>query len=68
MTPQLVEFKTHVREHQHSRLGQLVFNAIKSGIQHCFCVKTVIHLYYLVEQVGLFDEGQNLRVRIKQLP
>lgn len=65
MTPQLVEFKLHVREHQHSSLGQLVLNAIKSGIQRCFCVKTVIHLYYLVEQVGFFDEGQSLRLRIK---
>lgn len=65
MTPQLVEFKFHVREHQHSSLGQLVLNAIKSGIQHCFCVYTVIHLYYLVEQVGFFDEGQSLTLRVK---
>ena len=54
MTLQFVVFKTHVRKDRHSGLGQLVLNAIKSGVQHHFYVKTVIHLY-LVEQVGFFD-------------
>lgn len=67
MTPQLVQFKTHIREHDHSSLRQLVLNVLKSDIQNYLCVKTVTHLCYLVEQAGFFffGEGQKFRVRIK---
>lgn len=44
MTPQLVQFKTHIREHDLSGSGHLVLSVLKSGIQNYLCVKTVAPL------------------------
>jgi len=43
-----------VREHQHSSFGQVVLNALKSGLEQYLSAKAVLQLRCLGEQVGFF--------------